>query len=209
MELWLIAALAVAFAGVVLKGRRAEPHPIVLVVLAIAIGFLAWRAYSGHRLEDRLGNVASTLAMRHVGVECQGTAASLVDIGVELGTVEFSADGGPAGHTDLTHGVCGHLANYLDGHQALPSADEVIAVHVLAHESYHLFGIEDEARTECMSVQNTARAAELLGATATQAQALAERYWTDFYSRLPDDYRSTECRDGGGLDRHPQSSDWP
>jgi hypothetical protein len=209
VELWVTAALTVAFAGVFFQGRRASPHPIVLVVLATAIGFLGWRAYSGHRLEDRLAGVASTLAMRHVEVECQGTAASLVDIGVELGTVEFSADGGPAGHTDLTHGVCGHLASYLGGDQARPSDDEVIAVHVLAHESYHLFGIEDEARTECMSVQNTARAAELLGATPTQAQALAERYWTDFYSGLPDDYRSTECRDGGGLDRHPASSNWP
>ncbi len=205
----MIAALVVAFVGVVLKCTRWRPHPIVLVVLAVAIGFFGWRAYTGHRLEDRLGTVASALAMRHVGVECQGTAASLVDVGFELGTVEFSADGEPAGHTDLTHGVCGHLASYLDGGQALPSDDEVIAVHVLAHESYHLFGIVDEARTECMSVQNTARAAEMLGASQEQAQALAERYWTEFYPRLSDDYRSTECRNGGSLDRHPASSDWP
>jgi hypothetical protein len=209
VELWVIAALAVAFVGVVLKGTRGEPHPIVLVVLAAAIGFLGWREFTAHKLEARLGKVASTLAMRHVGVKCQGTAASLVDIGVELGTVQFSGDGGPAGHTNLTHGVCGHLESYLGGHQALPSADEVIAVHVLAHESYHLFGIIDEARTECMSVQNTARTAELLGATPEQAQALAARYWSEFYPGLPDEYRSPDCRDGGSLDRHPASSDWP
>jgi hypothetical protein len=209
VQLWVIAALAVAFVGVVLKGTRGEPHPIVLVLLALAIGFFGWREYTGRQLEDRLGQVASTLAMRHVGVECQGTAASLVDIGAELGTVGFGPDGEPAGHTDLTHGVCGHLESYLDGHQALPSDDEIIAVHVLAHESYHLFGIIDEARTECMSVQNTARTAEMLGASATQARSLAERYWTEFYPRLPNEYLSSECRDGGSLDRHPQSSDWP
>jgi hypothetical protein len=209
VQLWVIAALAVAFVGVVLKGTRGEPHPIVLVLLALAIGFFGWREYTGRQLEDRLGQVASTLAMRHVGVKCQGTAASLVDAGVELGTVQFGPDGEAAGHTDLTHGVCNHLESYLSGHQALPSNDEIIAVHVLAHESYHLFGILDEARTECMSVQNTARTAEMLGATATQARSLAERYWTEFYPRLPNEYRSNDCRDGGSLDRHPATSDWP
>lgn len=209
MQLWVIAALAVAFVGVVLKGTRGEPHPIVLVLLALAIGFFGWREYTGRQLEDRLSQVASTLAMRHVGVECQGTAASLVDIGAELGTVQFGPDGEPAGNTDLTHGVCNHLASYLDGHQALPSASEIIAVQVLAHESYHLFGIIDEARTECMSIQNTARAAEMLGATPTQARSLAKRYWTEFYPRLPAEYQSNECRDGGSLDRHPATADWP
>jgi hypothetical protein len=209
VQLWVIAALVVAFVGVVLKGTRGEPHPIVLVLLALAIGFFGWREYTGRQLEDRLGKVASTLAMRPVGVKCQGTAAALVDAGAELGTVQFDQDGEPAGHTDLTHGVCDHLESYLGGHQALPSGDEVIAVHVLAHESYHLFGIIDEGRTECMSVQNTARTAELLGATPTEARSLAQRYWNEFYPRLPDEYRSSECHDGGGLDRHPASSDWP
>ena len=111
----MIAALVVAFAGVLLKGTRGEPHPIVLVVLAVAIGFLGWRAYNGHRLEDRLGRVART------------------------------RPGPPA----------------------------------------------------------------LLGATPTQAQTLAERYWTDYYPRLPDDYSSVDCRDGGSLDRHPASPSWP
>jgi hypothetical protein len=85
----------------------------------------------------------------------------------------------------------------------------MISVHVLAHEAEHLAGYTSEAVAECRSVQTTEQTALLLGATPAQARALAVWYATDVYPRMPDDYRSDECHDGGRLDLHPNDPRWP
>jgi hypothetical protein len=72
-----------------------------------------------------------------------------------------------------------------------------LAVDVLAHESWHLAGVIDEAQTECRAVQTLAWTAEQLGATPEQGRALARRYLETGYPRLPERYRSGVCDVGG------------
>ena len=45
-------------------------------------------------------------------------------------------------------------------------------MHTLAHESFHLRGIQSEAITECYALQNTAFVAERLGIDGATAQRL-------------------------------------
>jgi hypothetical protein len=97
------------------------------------------------------------------------------------------------------------------------------AVLVVVHESVHLsdyIGRTDEALTECRAIQLVREAALLIGVEDETARALgheAMRFdaqlpgpdnWMVGLHELPN-YHSPDCYDGGPLDIHPESSDWP
>jgi len=84
-----------------------------------------------------------------------------------------------------------------------------MAVHTLAHETWHLHGVSSEALTECNALQTTARAAELFGADPTAAQATAEYVWRFMYPLEPDEYRLAACVNGGADDLRPADPVWP
>jgi len=84
-----------------------------------------------------------------------------------------------------------------------------MAVDVLAHESWHLSGVIDEAETECRSLQTIAWTAQQLGATAAQGRAMAVAQYTGAYLDMPDAYRGGACGDGGALDRRPDDPRFP
>ena len=84
-----------------------------------------------------------------------------------------------------------------------------MAVDVLAHESWHLRGVIDEAETECRSLQTMAWTAQQLGATAEQGHAMALAQYTGVYQEMPEAYRSGACVDGGALDLRPDDKRFP
>jgi len=87
--------------------------------------------------------------------------------------------------------------------------EDILAVHTLAHEVWHLHGISNEAGTECNALQTTAGAAELFGADSQSAQATAVYALHRFYPNLPDEYRRPDCVNGGPLDLRPADPVWP
>ena len=102
---------------------------------------------------------------------------------------------------------CRDLAAYLRSDKRRPTRDQV-AVHVLTHEAMHLSGRLDEPAAECAAVQRDAHTARLLGAPADAAAGLAASYWRTIYPRMPDGYRSPECRPGGAMDERLADAPW-
>jgi hypothetical protein len=193
----------------------------VLAVVLLIVGALAAVGFARHedriREQNRLAAVASELAGRPVGVHCPGFLAALVDVRGEAGRVEFDAAGRPADHTNLAPSTCASLRhlNRIDftcldrgdcGYAAFKAA---WAAHTLAHESFHLRGFQDEARTECYALQNTAFVAERLGVADAAARKLQTWIYVKGYPNEPDDYRSPDCRNGGPLDLRPGSPEFP
>jgi hypothetical protein len=87
----------------------------------------------------------------------------------------------------------------------------ILAMHVLAHESWHMYGVEDEPTTDCYALQTVALVADRLGASRDFAGALGA-YYIAHYPRIraaPPGYESDECRDGGELDLRPAVTVWP
>lgn len=97
------------------------------------------------------------------------------------------------------------------------------ALLVLVHESVHLSdydGNRDEALTECRAIQLVREAALTIGVDDGTARALGHEAMR-FDARLPHlgdwrvglnevpNYHSEDCYDGGPLDIHLDSSDWP
>lgn len=169
------------------------------------------------REQDRLATIASDLAGRSVGVRCPGFLATLVNVRTEGGTVEFDGEGRPASSTKLSPETCKSLQR-IDrfdfscvqrGDCTFKQFRAAWAVHTLAHEAFHLRGIESEAIAECYALQNTAFVAERLGIADATAQRLQQWVYERGYPNEPDDYRSAECRDGGRLDLRPEKTGFP
>jgi hypothetical protein len=83
------------------------------------------------------------------------------------------------------------------------------SVKVLAHESQHLRGIDNEAKADCYGLQEMAAVGRGLGLGHEEARSVAEYAWRYIYPRAEGEYKSAECRNGGDLDLHPNSSLWP
>jgi hypothetical protein len=189
-------------------GRR-RPFPwLGVTLLAVLAAGCGLPVVLHERLEHRLSRAASSLVGFDVIVNCQTFGQSFVDAGAELGYVRYGPDGTPEHATLIKKDQCDDLKRYLRSGKASPSIDEVIAVHILTHESMHMSGHTDEAVAECAAVQRDARVAQLLGASAPEAAALALRYWREVYPGLPEGYVSTDCRPGGELDERLAGAPW-
>jgi hypothetical protein len=159
-------------------------------------------------LDSLLSGDVSKLIGIHVAVNCQTLTGSAIDMGSELGWVKWGEDGKPEHKTLIKHQQCNDLQSYLDSKKQHPSAAQVLAVHVLTHESMHMSGFTSEAVAECYAMQHDRQLAEILGASPDAAQQLAVRYWQTVYPRMPDAYRSNDCRPGGALDLHLDGAAW-
>jgi hypothetical protein len=202
--------------------RPTKAKLIVLVpLLALAVYLLVERRQAAAH-EELLGSIASEIAGRPVEVRCQGRVSAALDVTAESGLVRFDAHGRPADWTDLKRGICLSLRRFRSDyasdkfaclHDPLACDESVVrsvhALETLAHESWHLAGHVSEATTECYALQTIAIVAERLGAPRAQGEQLARAAFLGLYPRMPPEYHSAECRDGGELDLRPRSSVWP
>jgi hypothetical protein len=195
-------------------------------ILACLAGLVALGFYVGpHRTlvadEAELARIATVIAGRDVSISCPGTMARLAEAPAHDGTVVFSPEGTPADEAKLSGHTCASLRRFLHGgvtglaclarHQPCPVEvrDAAVAVNVLSHESWHLAGIRDEAAAQCYALQTNAETAMGLGAGGDEAQAIASFIRREVQPALPNDYRSSDCFEGGPLDLQPDRLSWP
>ncbi len=195
---------------------------VLLVIVAALAGLFLFQKHSKAAEESRLGAIAGEIARRPVSIHCQGAVGEAIDITTEAGSVEFDASGQPADVADIKRKVCQRLQDFphartgpkfacLDAPSSCDASvvNDAIALDVLAHESWHLEGNQNEAVTECYAEQTVGFVATKLVSDDVQARGLARLVHLLVYPHMPDEYRSDECRDGGALDLRPSSSAWP
>jgi hypothetical protein len=145
--------------------------------------------------EARLGEVASLVAGRPVEVRCEDFSdGSLEEPG---GVVEFDGNT-PADYARIRPDVCSTLVHFVrapDG--ATPEVAQ--AVTILAHESYHLRGIRNEAAAQCAAMSAVPRVAHALSPVETVGNVLAAFEYRYAYPHMPAAYRSPDCE----LDERP------
>jgi hypothetical protein len=204
-----LAAVGLCGRWFVVRGGSARDFP------AISVGFFAVLAVVASvpvvvriHLDGRLSQDASRLIGIHADVHCQTLTGSAVDMGSDLGFVRWGPDGKPEHKTLIKHQQCNDLESYLDSNKRHPSAAQVLAVHVLTHESMHMSGITSEAIAECYATQHDTQMAEIMGASPQAAHEIAVRYWKTVYPNMPDGYTSGECRAGGELDLQLADPPW-
>ena len=217
MLAWIGVGLLVAAGGVGIRWMtartdelgRSRSFPYITVVVLVTLGCAALAPLVLRvRLEHRLETAATDLAGTPVEVRCQSFGEAFVDVGADLGYVVFGADDRPEPWTLIKRQQCKDLSDYLSSDKQQPTRDQIIAVHVLSHETVHVTGVRDEAETECKAMQLDAGMATLLGASPQAAAELSIAYWRDIYPWMPDSYRSPECVPGGALDAGRPDAPW-
>ncbi len=169
-----------------------------------------------------LDTIASEIAERPVSVRCDGR--ELPDLGPSSavhGVVWFT-DGKPDDHTTISPTLCRELdrvraglsredADCLVAWSGLGCGDRVarasLALATVAHESWHLAGVQDEPTADCYAIQTVERVALRLGLPAEQARGLAAFAKANHRVGQGATYASSQCRDGGALDLRPGASD--
>ena len=209
----VVLALAACLGWLVARGllRRAVPW-LGIALVAVPLVALFWTERQWVRAEHEFSAIARSIAPGSAGVHCQRLGEAFTYAGGDLGRVSYAADGSADGPAMMTYETCQSLTDYWRSSPSArdaPPLDQVVAVHVLAHESRHLAGDRSESTTECRAMQIDARVARALGATPGQALALAARYATTVYPRMPAGYRTADCRPGGPLDQSPADGVWP
>jgi len=202
-----------------------------VVVVAVVVGW-GWSRHENAANEHALAAVASELAGRDVGVQCQGFWSELIDVYARSGDVPFPA-GRPPDHMYLTRKVCGDLKHFrtasshpelecllaVDWARWQPGTDfdspcsrralsATEAINTLTHEAMHLRGFVDEAQTQCYAIQLDPWTVARLGGTPSEGAAVA-RFMLALQPTLPTDYQSPECRSGGAYDLHPETAPFP
>jgi hypothetical protein len=127
----------------------------------------------------------------------------------------------PAGFADtnsnrahLSSHVCRPLSRFVYGEYApfgnTQSLELAEALVVFAHEAEHLYDPRaSEARVECLAMQDVRELVIRSGRSRSYASEMAGLAYDIAYPGLDGTYKSRHCRDGGRLDRHPDSKVWP
>jgi hypothetical protein len=173
------------------------------------------------RIEPLYTRIASELADRDVEVRCwsdedwaarseEVTAWTDGELRPGAWTAYVSWDHERA---NLAPAICRSLGRWAYERQWPDDRWEIFnfawSVKVLAHETQHLRGIDNEAKADCYGLQDMAAVGRGLGLGDEEARSVAEYAWEYIYHRGDGEYWSAECRDGGELDLHPDSSVWP
>jgi hypothetical protein len=183
--------------------------PYLALVLSLAVIF-AWPPLHTWMFERFLSQEATVLADgRAAHVHCNTVWDTLFD-------PEMLAAGHASpvtGKIGLQQPWCGTLRSYL-AHPGRANERELWSLAMFTHESMHVRGELNEARTECEAVQRNYRAAKLLGVPDAVARQNALDYYENLYKARKDEgimqaaYYSDECAPGKALDEHLSDSTW-
>lgn len=171
----------------------------LLAMLAVFAALLHRGAAAQAKPGDpQLSAIAGELAGRSVTIRCEGLSGALTGPQGESGRTEFIGDR-PVSVSFLQEGICQTLHAYARSRKEclLPCGrplEVAWSLNTLAHESYHLAGIRNEARTECAALRAVGFVAHSLGASREQARALSAYSFAELPLRMPPEYSSPECR---------------
>ncbi len=183
--------------------------PYLALVLALAAIF-AWPPVHTWYFQRFLSTKATELADNHRAiVHCNTIFDTMVD-------TEMLAAGHAnprTGEIGIQHPWCGILMAYLR-HPNHASERELESLDIFTHESMHIRGEMNEARTECQAVQRNYRAAKLLGVPDSTAKENALEYYNIGYQQrgqiggMQGAYYSDQCAPGKAMDEHLSDSTW-
>lgn len=171
----------------------------LLAMLAVLAVLLHRGAVAAAKPGDpQLSAIAGQLSARHVTIRCEGLSGTLTGPRGESGRTEFIGDR-PVSVSYLQEGICETLHAYARSPKDCPlPCEQPLAVawslNTLAHESYHLAGIRNEAKTECAALRSIGFVAHSLGASLEQARALSAYSFAELPRRMPLEYSSPDCR---------------
>ena len=198
------------------QGRAIRRFAVGLGLIAALVGAIwivesrtGWDSVSGDQRAAavaRYSDEASRLAEKPVSIRCDEARDYVGSVQHADGVATVGGD-----LAILTPEICHDVYRLaFDGEVIGSRTGRAIAV--LAHESWHLRGVSDEATTECYALQSGVELGRRFGLSDGTARQLMRQQLTENALRGVGsiEYRLTsECRDGGRLDLDPGNSSFP
>jgi hypothetical protein len=183
--------------------------PYLAIVLALAVVF-AWPTVHRWYFQWFLSEKATELADNHrAKVHCNTMFDTMLD-----SEMLASGHANPrTGEIGIQKPWCSTLMSYL-AHPDRATDLEIVSLDIFTHESMHIRGEMNEARTECEAVQRNYRAAKLLGVPDGTAKRNALEYYNVTYQLrgeiggMQGAYYSDQCAPGKAMDEHLSDSTW-
>jgi hypothetical protein len=183
--------------------------PYISVLSALTLLSL-WQPIHTWQFQRRLSAVSTVLADSHIAhVHCN----TVIDTLFDQNSTNIGHARPDTGEIAFQYPWCNTLMSYLR-HPERADREELSSLGLLTHESMHVRGELNEARTECEAVQRNFRAAKLLGVPAGTAKRNALDYYQSVYLPRaekegdPDRYFSDECAPGRLWDERLGDSTW-
>lgn len=114
-----------------------------------------------------------------------------------------------SGVVNLSPDVCSRLDALTYDKQRKANYKTAEAVDTLAHESIHVAGIHNEARTECYAIQLTQFTGVQLGTSGDFGYGLGVTLLDQYDSWKGTEYYTPQCYDGSKLDLYPETTVFP
>jgi hypothetical protein len=218
--LWILASLFFVWcafreirASIVAPAGFDFPRPVSKAYLGLVFGLaaaFAWPPVHTRYFEWFLSKKATQLADDHRAyVHCN----TLLDTMLDPAMLASGHANPKSGRIILQKPWCGTLMAYLR-HPGRATHEELNSLDLFTHESMHIRGELNEARTECQAVQRNFRAARLLGVPeATARQNALDIYNISYQQRgkiggMQTAYYSDECAPCKAMDEHLVDSTW-
>jgi len=210
----VVLALAVVGAGVVGLGLLGDRQEARADAEAWARRLAPPRAPTAQ--ERVLGRAAAGIAGRPVTVLCEGAELPRSGPGVTTHGLVWFFGGRPADYTVIAPNLCRELLRVQ--REGLPAEEAeclrrwaglgcgeripwlALAAATLAHESFHLRGVQDEAAADCYAIQAVELVGRALGLSEGEARGLGAFARANRRVGQADRYVSSECREGGRYD---------
>ena len=189
------------------------PRPVSKPYLGLVVGLavvFAWPPVHTWYFQWRLSVKATALADDHrAKVHCNTLFDTMID-----SEMLASGHANPkTGRIVIQKPWCSTLMAYLR-HPGHASHQELDSLDLFTHESMHIRGELNEARTECQAVQRNYRAARMLGVPeATARQNALDIFNINYQQRgriggMQTAYYSDQCAPGKEMDEHLSDSTW-
>jgi hypothetical protein len=185
----------------------------VIALLALAVWFVesrtGWDALAGDTraaAAARFSDEASHIAGKPVKIRCDESRDYVGAVQHADGVATIGGD-----RAYLTPERC-HDLYRLAFEGEITSSQTARAVAVLAHEAWHLRGVDDEGTTECYALQSGVDLGQRLGLSAGTARQMMRQQLTENRLHGPASLEYVvppECRDGGSLDLKPADGRFP
>jgi hypothetical protein len=194
--------------------RRSRLGVLVPVVIVVAVGVLLFTRSPGWQDLSRETRVAAEAQFSRLAAEIAGHRVTVSCDNGRVGYVQGDDGLAQVGGRQawLTTDICLALVRLRDGKLDPQGESASRAVVVLAHESWHLRGVESESLANCFAYQSGVGVAQKLGVSPPTAEAMMRRQLARnraVYGGDPAYLVPSGCRDGGEYDLHPDSSRFP
>jgi hypothetical protein len=185
----------------------------VILGLAVLVWFVesrtGWNALAGETRAAavaRFSDEASRIAGKPVTIRCDESRDYVGAVQHADGVATVGGD-----RAYLTPERC-HDLYRLAFEGEITSSQTARAVAVLAHEAWHLRGVDDEGTTECYALQSGVELGQRLGLSEGTARQMMRQQLTENRLHGAESFEyvvPSECRERGGLDLTPGDGRFP